>query len=127
MMAEANSAAEMAMAKAAAKTFWLVEAIMGQVLWFGLSARPSCRMSKGLQEPCQTRETADFGGFRAMRRRLLRSSIRKIGKFHQQMGIAHNLVISGLVRDAGEALDRRAKTRLAARTCSQILPEGPGA
>lgn len=58
MMAEAKRAADMAIEKAAAKRFWLVEVIMVHFLPLCLSASSSCRLPERLQEACQIRKSA---------------------------------------------------------------------
>lgn len=66
MMAEANSAAEMAIEKAAAKRLWLVKVIMMRFLRLCVSARPPCRLPERLQEACQIRESAKFCDLRGL-------------------------------------------------------------
>ena len=85
-MAVANSTAETVMAKAAAKTFWLVEANMVHFLPFYVSASLSCRMPEGLQEPCQIRETAENGEFIANGAACHRGEIPKVGRKSQLVG-----------------------------------------
>jgi hypothetical protein len=95
MMAEANSAAEMAIEKAAANRLWLVVVIMVHFLPLYLSASPSCRLPEGLQELCQNRESAENRAFAAVGACCAGWELRRVGEISQLVGSAFLTLRSG--------------------------------